>query len=173
MVNTHILYFALLCIKSFKTCRKTTFRTSKSHILSHFDFPQKAVNIFFHALASEIAEFLQSLKILFGIKKKQWVLLLTQRDFLCREVNMCWNSVSMASNTAVRFAIKWEGQREGGVIEKITEGQNPIHKWLKFIRTKKQNWCSVDKRDRKSHTPTLGHEESSLKALTISYLESS
>lgn len=68
--------------------------------------------------------------------------------------------MSMASNTAVRFAIKWEGQREGGVIEKIPEGQNPIHKWLKFIRTKKQNWCSGDKRDRKkSHTSSRTRRE--------------
>jgi len=82
-------------------------------ILLHFYFLQKAANIF-SALTLEIAEFLQSWRVLFGIKRKQWVLLLTQRDFLCREVNMCWNSVSTASNTAVRFAIKWEGQREGG-----------------------------------------------------------
>lgn len=79
----------------------------------------------------------------------------------------------MASNTAVRFAI-WEGQREGGVIEKIPEGQNPIRKWLKFIRTKKAKiGVQVTREMGKSDTPTLGHGESSLKALTISYLESS
>lgn len=88
-MSAYILYSALLFMNSFKTCRKTTFKSSKSQILSHFDFAQKAVNFFFYALASEIAEFLQSLKILFGIKKKQWVLLLTQRDFLCKEENMC------------------------------------------------------------------------------------
>lgn len=68
---------------------------------------------------------------------------------------------------------KMGGVEGEGVIGKIPEGQSPIHKWLKFIRTKKQNWCSGDKRHRKSHTPTLGHEQSSLKALTVSYLESS
>lgn len=65
----------------------------------------------------------------------------------------------MASNTASRFAIG-EGQREGGVIEKIPEGQNPIHKWLKFIRTEKKNWSSGDKRDtKKSHTNSRTRRE--------------
>lgn len=65
------------------------------------------------------------------------------------------------------------GAERGGVIGKIPEGQSPIHRWLKFIRTKKQNWCSGDKRDRKSQMPALGHEQSNLKALAVRYLESS
>lgn len=65
------------------------------------------------------------------------------------------------------------GAEGGGVIGKIQKGQSPIHRWLKFIRTKKQNWCSGDKRDRKSHMPAPGHERSNLKALAVGYLESS